>query len=119
MEFTAEEKERVEREVLEIMATALENEQLTVDDPPEISYFLLERINTIKNMTELIGLLQEMTDKWPIFSVLLEQTRGQMQDKVDDEVADGVEMLIKQGKLERALALVKSITKKVTPPYSQ
>lgn len=117
MEFTAEGKKRIEREVLEVIIAALESDKLNAEDPSEIAQFLLARINSITNTEQLVDLLKEMTDKWPVFSVLLEQAKGQVQDRVDDEVADGVEMLIKQGKLERALALVKSITKKITPPY--
>ena len=53
-----------------------------------------------------------MREKWPVFSTLEEQGEGELQDIVDEEVADGVELLIKHGKLEKALALVKSITKR-------
>ena len=112
MDFTQEHKDAIERKILEILANALDAGQIENDDAPDVARFVLDRIDKVTNQKELIEFLGELSSKWPIFSTLKEQGEGEIQGGVDDEVADGVEILIQHGKLEKALALVKSITKR-------
>lgn len=112
MDFTQEHKEKIERQILEIMANALDSGQLTTEDSSVVANFVLDRIDKVANHQELLEFLGVLGEKWPVFSTLKEQGEGKIQDSVNEEVADGVELLIKHGKLEKALALVKSITKR-------
>jgi len=112
MDFTQEHKDAIERKILEILANALDAGQIENEEAPDVARFVLDRIDKVTNQKELIEFLGELNEKWPVFSTLKEQGEGEIQDSVNEEVADGVELLIKHGKLEKALALVKSITKR-------
>lgn len=112
MDFTQEHKDKIERKILEILANALDAGQIENDDAPNVARFVLDRIDKVTNQKDLVAFLGDLSEKWPVFSTLKDQVEGETQDSVDDEVADGVEILIQHGKLEKALALVKSITKR-------
>ena len=112
MDFTQDHKEKIERSIVDIIANALDAGQITTEETSAVADFVLDRIDKVTNRQELIEFLGALREKWPVFSTLEEQGEGELQDIVDEEVADGVELLIKHGKLEKALALVKSITKR-------
>lgn len=111
MEFTQDQREQIEKRIVELMIVGLQNNSLTEEDTTDLSIYVLDRIDLIKNQKELIEFLREFSGKWEVFKPLLFQEEGKMQDKVNDEVADGIELLISHGKLDRALALVKRALK--------
>ena len=111
MEFTEEHKKQVEKRILELMVIGLQNDALTEQDPSEISRFVLEQIEKVHNQHELIIFLKNLSEKWEIFKPILFQEEGTMQDKINDEIADSIELLVGHGKLDRALALVKRAIK--------
>ena len=107
MEFTPEHKAQIEKRIVELMIVGLQNDLLSEQDPSDISRYVLDRIDEVKNQHQLILFLKELTDKWDVFKPILFHEEGTMQDKINDEVADGIELLVSHGKLDRALALVK------------
>lgn len=111
MEFTQEHKGQVEKRIVELMIVGLQNKVLTEQDTIDLSEFVLDRIDGVKNQHELILFLKEFSERWEVFKPILFHEEGQMQNKVNDEVADGIELLISHGKLDRALALVKRALK--------
>ena len=106
--MTNQEKEDIEKKILEEISNALEKGELKADDSAAIANFILEKLDGVSSSTELVNFLQELSQKWPVFNNLLEIEKGKQEQK-DDQVAVGqVEDLARKGKIDEALSVAKS-----------
>lgn len=107
MEFTEAKKKELEQSIVDICISALENKGVTEEQMGDVSFFVLERIDLVKNQQELLGFLEKLSEKWPIFVGLLEITRGEAEAVEDKKTVINVQDLIKQGNLDQAIAVAK------------
>lgn len=112
MDSFAQHKNDLEKRIVETVITSLEKNSLEESQLAEIADFVLGRIDTIQTQEELIAFLNELSFKWPLFSNLSLIEKGDVKDKVEDEVAEGVETLAQTGKIDDAIDLAKTITQK-------
>lgn len=71
--ITNEYREKVYKELAEVMLHGLENGQITVKDSKELSQFVLDNSNRLGTYGELSSFLQELVNKWPVFKAILLQ----------------------------------------------
>lgn len=101
-------RNKVLNDVADILISCVENKTMSENDFPPIATYVLERIAVVKNEEEMGHFLEELSERWPIFSSLASLQKGHNQEKVDSEVAEGVLHLTKSGKIDEALSLAKN-----------
>jgi len=112
MEVTDEHRTEIERKILKAIINALENNQVTEEDLPNIADFVLARIDDCKNHDQLIKFLDELSQKWPFFEGLEQIERGEVTEAKEDQVEQEVLNLAKSGKVTEAINLAKTVTEK-------
>ena len=110
MDPLADEKKKLEEAIVENMISSLEQEKITDDDLPTISSYVLEKIDAAQTSHDLEAFLEELATKWEIFQQLLTLKKAELQRKVEEEVTQGVLVLMEHGKLDHAIKLAQSAT---------
>lgn len=110
MELTKEQKYEIEAQIVETVLQALDKNLLIADQLQEIADYSLEGMKKVTNEHELLNFLSGLSLKWKVFEGIAVLQKGKMVKKEEKEVADGVLMLIKEGKIDDALSLAKSAT---------
>ncbi len=108
MDFTTEKKNEVEKQIVDICISGLENKSITEDQMGDISFFVLERIDLVKTQEELVEFLEKLSQRWSIFSGMLEIIKGEEGVANERSKIENVENLIKSGNIEQALTAAKS-----------
>lgn len=103
-------RDSIERSIVEIVISSLEQGVLPESELPLIADFILESLDAITTQTQLVSFLENLTRRWNIFSQLELSEKGKYIQAADKEVADGVLLLAKSGKIDEALRLAKGIT---------
>lgn len=113
MDITQEYRTEIERQIVETVVTALEqNPAFSKDDLPLIGDFVLERIDTITTRTAMVDFLEQLAGKWSIFTNLCTTEKGKLQDQKEEQVMKQVLTLAKDGQIDTAIDLAKSATTK-------
>jgi hypothetical protein len=107
MEFTDEKKKELEKQIVEIAISALEGGAITENVLGDISQFVLSRIDTIKNENELAYFLEDLSERWKIFSPLYKEQKGLEQEEKDEPAVDKAEALVKSGNIDGAIQIMK------------
>ncbi len=110
MDDIAVQKRNLEKSIVEAVIAALKNNTLLEDELSLISEFVLSNIDGIKNDYELQVFTDTLVKRWPQLVHLKTEVTGFLKEKTENEVAEGVLLLTKHGKIEEALKLAKSIT---------
>lgn len=110
MDPLAEAKKKLEEAIVDNMITALENEKITEDEMATISGYVLDSIDASTSKQDLEKFLENLSSKWEFFKPLLVLEKAAMQEKVEDEVAQGVLVLLEHGKMDHAIKLAQSVT---------
>ena len=108
--MTPERKEKLEKDLLDSLVSALEKEIITEQDMQTISQYILSKIDLITADEELNLFLSDISSKWPLFSNLSTIASGQQQEKIEDQVVQNVTDLTHEGKIDEAVDLAKTIT---------
>lgn len=108
MDFTTEKKNEVEKQIVDICISGLENKSITEDQMGDISFFVLERIDLVKTQEELVEFLEKLSQRWSIFSGMLEIIKGEEGVANERSKIENVENLIKSGNIDQALMAAKS-----------
>ncbi len=108
MNFTMHHKTDVERQIVEAIASALDKKELTEEQLPEISSFILSRIDLITDSDELLVFLSDLSNKWPSFINILDIEKGKIKEITEQEAAVKAAELIKNGSIDDAMNLVKN-----------
>mgnify|MGYP001563706743 CR=1 FL=1 len=103
MEFTKEQKEELEKQIVDMCISALENKVLNEQQMGDISFFVLERIDLIKTQDEYEEFLAKLSSRWSVFSSMMEIALGQKGVIEDKKTVEHMEELIKTGDLNGAL----------------
>ncbi|MGI8419789.1 MAG: hypothetical protein ACR2LN_04040 [Candidatus Levyibacteriota bacterium] len=112
MDQLSEEKKKLEEAIVDIMIRALEQEEISEFKMSQMSAFVLDGIDAAKTQQEVKVFLQTLAERWELFKPLVFLEEAKMQEKIDDEVAQGVLILLEHGKIENAIKLAKSVTHK-------
>lgn len=106
----SDQKKEIEKRIVDTLITAFESGKVSEDEMSVISSYVLERIDAGQNEVELNTFLTELANRWEIFDPLVIIKQAEMRDKVEDEVAEGVLLLLHYGKLDNAIKLAKTVT---------
>lgn len=104
--------ERVQVDLLEEMARAIEKGFLREEELPKIGEFVSSKIDNINNRYELDVFLTDLSSKWPIFKNIDKIHEGKTRRLEDKEEEESIVTLIKHGKIGKALRLAKYATKR-------
>lgn len=110
MDFTQEQKNKIEGEIVDVIISKMENNNLTEEDASLIADFVLSKIDAIKSNDETMLFLKELSTKWPFFENIAIIEGGEIKDKKEDVVAQEVLKLTKNGKINDAISLAKTMT---------
>ena len=81
---------------------------LSEEETPIVAQFILDHIDKTSNHAELIALIEELSNKWPLFGPVLVAERSQQDaeniSKNEEQAVSEVENLLKENKIEEALA---------------
>lgn len=108
MDYIEEKKKDIEKQIVDLCISALDNKSLTEDQMGDISFFVLERIDLVKTQEELIEFLRNLSQRWSIFSGMLEIVEGEEEVANEKSKIENVENLIKSGDIDQALMAAKS-----------
>lgn len=86
---------------------ALEAGVITEADLPVIAKFVLAHTKSIKSHDNLIGFLQLMAIKWPVYKNIAVIEEGKLKSKYETEVAKNMLRLINKGQIAQAVNLAK------------
>lgn len=109
MELTEVDKKQLEKDLIEVLIGALREEKLKAEQLPQIATFILDRVDKLQTQQELIDFLKELNTQWPVFSNLLTLAAGEIQEKKEEEIAEEVAVLTKEGNLDEASRLAQTV----------
>lgn len=110
MNFTDQHKEEVERKIVEAIASAVEKKEIEESVLPDISEFVLDRIDKIQTQELLVEFLRLLSDKWSIFKGVFDLESGALRSLLDKKTADDVSQLANSGNIEEAIRIAKTAT---------
>lgn len=112
MDITKEFKDKLELSIVEGIAFGLENKTLAESDLPQISQFVLDKIDTINTQEELRTFLAELSEKWSALKqvelIAMRDLNQQHEMRTVEQVTD----LANSGQIEEAIDLAKLTTQK-------
>lgn len=103
-------QEKLEEKIVNLLIDALEKKEITEETMSVISGYVLDHVTNVIDNQSAIIFLEDLTQKWKMFEPILLLEKSILQGQVEDEVADGVLLLLQHGKLESAIKLAKSAT---------
>lgn len=110
MQLTDEHKKEIERSVMECIISALDQKLISSDDLPELSNYILPKIEPIRTQEEMLVFLNELVAKWKFFTPVLSAEKGEINSQTEGEAVDKVTELAKSGQIDEAVNLAKSVT---------
>jgi len=112
MEVTEEHKKEIEKRIVERVIAELKADRFNVQDLPPIGRFVLDKIDTVTEHATLLIYLEAFTQRWPCFKSIEMLEIGEVERTKEHDTAEKVLLLSKEGKIEEALALAKTMTRK-------
>lgn len=103
-------QEKLEEKIVNLLIDALEAEKITEETMSTISGYVLDNVTGVTDNKSAITFLEDLTKQWDMFKPLLTLEKSILQEQIEDEVADGVLLLLEHGKLDSAIKLAKSAT---------
>ena len=108
MDALRDKRIELEKQIVEIVLNEIDNKTLTVDQAREIMTFWLSKVKTITSEEEMLSFVIEFVAKWPIFNTIAIIEQGNIRREQEERITDDVVSLVKNGKIEEALALAKT-----------
>lgn len=112
MDQLTEKKKKLEEVIVDTMIKAVEAEELTEEEMSKIAQFVLDGIDGASDQVSLKAFLHELAGKWKLFKPMVILEEAEEQEKVEEEVAQGVLVLLEHGKIDNAIKLAQSVTHK-------
>ena len=103
-------QEKLEEQIVNMLIDALEKKEITEETMSVISGYVLDHVTTVIDNKSAILFLEALVEQWKMFEPLLIMEKSVVQKQIEDEVADGVLLLLQHGKLDSAIKLAKSAT---------
>lgn len=111
---TEEYRKKIEKEVLEIIEEKLKARQMNAQRAKEIAQYILQTLHPHMNINQIHSVAQSFDDHFPELIPVVVQVAQDYEDKVKKIVAEHVENLLKQNKVDEANTLLKrAINKEV------
>lgn len=110
MALSTEQVNAIYKHILETILVGLDSKQLEDYQTSEIAEFILGKVEKLQTEQEAVSLYEQIAELWPFMDMLLEKSQIENLEKVEDEVSEGAVTLLKHGKVEDALRLVKTVT---------
>ncbi len=110
MALSHEQKEILFKKILDVMQMGAEAGALEQYELNDISEYSLKRANELNSEGEIRMFYEELSDRWPVFGILLEEEDSRVKERAEEEATEGAATLLQHGKIDEALALVKSAT---------
>lgn len=110
MALLSEQVNAIYKHILDTILLGLDSGELETYQSSEIAEFILGKVEKLQTEQETIGLYQQIAELWPFMDTLLEKSQLENLEKVESEVSEGAVTLLKHGKVEDALRLVKTAT---------
>ncbi|MGH7203906.1 MAG: hypothetical protein ACREHC_05675 [Candidatus Levyibacteriota bacterium] len=114
-----EKKKKLEESIVEIMIQAVENKTINEDDMADISSYVLETIDAISDKESFKAYIHDLASQWVIFKPIEIMEEAELKEKIEDEVAQGVLVLLEHGKIDNAIKLAQSVTHAQNSTQSQ
>ena len=110
MALSHEQKEDIFKKINDVVLMGIDTGALEEYELSDIAAYALKRTGELEGEGEISVFFQELSDRWPIFNSLLDEEEHKAHERVENEVSEGASMLLQHGKVEEALALVKTAT---------
>lgn len=105
-------KTEVKTRLVEAIATALEQKQLTEQQLPDIADFILVNMDKAQNHQQIVAITLHLASCWPIFHNIAMIEQGEEKRFVEEATANQMIDLIKNGRTTEAINLSKSVVQK-------
>lgn len=110
MALLSEQVNAIYKHILDSILIGLDSGEIEAYQSSEIAEFILGKVEKLQTDQEAIGLYQQIAELWPFMDTLLEKSQLENLEKVEGEVSEGAVTLLKHGKVDDALKLVKTAT---------
>jgi vesicle coat complex subunit len=101
--ITAAYKNKITERVARRLSSAVKSGEVTLDELPKVSSYILDNIDKAINNSELLTFLEELTKKYSFFSQLLTSEKVEVVEQNKQEALKEVGSLIDQNKIDEAL----------------
>lgn len=101
--FTEDDKNRVGKRLTLLLADFWEKQTLTQTEVAEASQFILNNIHTINNKDDLLVFLQNLSQKYPPLSQVLEEEKLHYHEDNSQKKVEEIESLMRENKVNEAL----------------
>lgn len=107
MNLNDDHKKEVGLKIADLIDSGIRQKTITEDEASVLSTYIIENLEKINTHEELMNFLRELSAKNAIFSYLLVTESGEVKEQKDNEVAREAEGLVKNGKIDEALSMIK------------
>ncbi|MBU4016288.1 hypothetical protein KJ980_01655 [Patescibacteria group bacterium] len=119
MQLSQERKDEVLKAIAELIIAGLKDGSIVEDDLFPIANFVLEKIDTLATEEQMVVFLSELAQKWPVFSKIYSHEKGKVLEHTENLAAQNVMDLAKEGKIDEAVDLAKSVTAPEVPVVAE
>lgn len=119
MQLSQERKDGVLKEIADLIIAGLKDGSILEDDLFPIASFVLEKIDVLATEEQMVVFLSELAQKWPVFSKIHTHEKGKVLEHTENIAAQNVMDLAKEGKIDEAVDLAKSVTAPEVPQVQQ
>ncbi len=119
MQLSQERRDAIEKAIAELIIKGLREGLIQDEDLSPIGKFVLEKIDTLQTEEQMVAFLTEMVQKWPLFSNILTIEKGKATESSENQAAKDVLDLAKEGKIDEAVDLAKSVTTPEAPVVAE
>lgn len=119
MQLSQERRDGVEKAIADLVLKGFKEGLIQDEDLSPIGKFVLEKIDTLQTEEQMVAFLTELAKKWPLFSNILTIEKGKVTQNSENQVAQNVLDLAKEGKIDQAVDLAKTATEPPVPQQQQ
>lgn len=110
MQLTQDIKEEILNLIADQLPIGLEDGSIKEEELEQIAGFVLDKIENIQTEEELREFFKELAEKWPAFTKLKVIEVSKITKRIEDQAALDVLKLAREGKIDEAMSLAKSVT---------
>ena len=115
MQISQERKDELDRAIASLIADLIEKETLQEYELGKIVDFYGARIDASQTEEDIQNFIFDFVEKWPVFAALKTTEHNNNVQKTEEEITQDVLSLAKEGRLEEAVGLAKTVTDQQIP----
>ncbi len=96
------------KHILDIILGGLDAGDLEAYEASEIAEFIVGKVEALEGENSVNDFYSQVAELWPFMEALLEEKNAEDQEKMETEKLEGALSLLKHGKVDDALNIVKS-----------